>query len=115
MSDIIDIVSDWLDGLIPGLVVFVNRKISQAKDLKSKKSSKIIGYIVKILYLLFTIFHLVYMKVIKNEESFQVSINTKILTSVFSVVTILYPFLKLIFTKSQKVTKDIEKEIKKKN
>ena len=115
MSDIIDIVSDWLDGLIPGLIVFVNRKISQAKDLKSKKSTKIIGYIVKILYLLFTIFHLVYMKIIMNEESFQVSINTKIFTSTISVITILYPLFKLIFNKSEKITKDIEKKIKKKN
>tara|TARA_Y100000385_G_C12840885_1_gene528747 strand:+ start:381 stop:728 length:348 start_codon:yes stop_codon:yes gene_type:complete len=115
MSDIIDIVSDWLDGLIPGLIVFVNRKITLANDLKSKKSTKILGYIVKILYLLFTIFHLAYMKLIKKEESFAVSINTKIITSCVSVIAILFPLFKLIFKKSKKITKNIEKELDKKD
>ena len=72
MADYLDIVLDWLDGLLPGLVVFANDQIIDLKDKNSLKI-KIIRLslnIIKGLYLISSLYTLYYIKYVKKEKFF---------------------------------------------
>lgn len=100
MADYLDIVLDWLDGLLPGLVVFANDQIIDLKDKNSLKI-KIIRLslnIIKGLYLISSLYTLYYIKYVKKENFFMVRIGTKIITTSISLLLILGTIMKLFKT-----------------
>ena len=42
MADYLDIVLDWLDGLLPGIVVFAKDHVNDLKDSNSTKRENIV-------------------------------------------------------------------------
>ena len=100
MIDYLDIVLDWLDGLLPGLVIFAK---DHAEDLKDSNSTKrkvitLTLNIIKGIYLLSSLYTLYYIKFVKREDFFMVKIGTKIITTSISLLLILGTIMKLFKT-----------------
>ena len=97
MADYLDLILDWLDGLLPGLVIFTNEQI---KDLKEDESTKkrvitLTINIIKGFYLVSSLYTLYYIKYVKKEDYFIVKIGTKIITTTISLILLLGTILKL--------------------
>lgn len=96
MTDKLDTILDWLDGLLPSFVLFSNELFF---DLKKEKT--IIGRIIKLtilvikaLFAISSIYKLYYIKVVQKQYFFKVDINTKITTTIISLVLLIIPIIK---------------------
>ena len=99
MADKLDLFLDFMDGLMPGFIVFVKTNISEIKDKNSKKRKTLqsIGNIIKFFYLCFSLYTLYFIYYVQGEKTFQVDIRTKALTTLVSVLLLLKPLYKSLF------------------
>lgn len=98
MSNTIDLILDWMDGILPGLVIFVKDNVRDIKDKNNKKRKvlTITFNIVKVLYLLVSIYTLYHIYFVEKKLYFQVDIRVKLVTTIISIFLLLRPTYYLI-------------------
>tara|TARA_B100000902_G_C26527576_1_gene536296 strand:- start:188 stop:523 length:336 start_codon:yes stop_codon:yes gene_type:complete len=111
MEDTIDVVLDWLDGILPPTVLLFKDVSRDMRD-EDSRLRKIINFcvlIIKTIFVLVSLYTVYHVKVVQGRKYFEVDIRVKAITSIFNLIVILYSLYilskELFFTKKKSTSK----------
>lgn len=89
----IDIILDWFDGILPGIVSYVRNTSTSLKDkkLKQYKTARLIYLVIQIIYLLISLYTLYYIYFVQKQDYFMVNIKIKAFTTLISLILLISP------------------------
>lgn len=93
----IDIILDWLDGILPGIVSYVRNTTNtlQNKNSRAYKITRLIYLLIQIIYLLISLYTLYYIYFVQKQEYFMVDIKIKAITTFISLVLLISPTISI--------------------
>ena len=89
----IDLILDWLDGLLPGIVSYVRNKATVLQNTESVEYNKfrLTYLILQYIYFAISLFTLYYIYFIQEKEFFKVDIKIKAITTFVSILLLIKP------------------------